>query len=596
MLWRYIHLLFMKTTSKSKRRRGVTTLISCITALTSAILFSLPSCRATAFVMSAFVNKHRSSHLGLFRQRPQHDSSLAVGTSFPYNSRCRHQISQNFQDEVDVCIIGGGVSGLTAAKHAAAAAPSSKNSKTKILLLESSPTFGGRVQTDKTADGYYLDRGFAVFIDAYPQCQIANLNKDTLHLGAFEPGALVVLDEGGEGKNSKAKIARVADPIRRPKRLLQALTSPVGTFRDKLRLFPLLYYIRTRSVEELFDNINNKGEEDTKTCLKQQYGFSDSFINEFFAPFFEGIFFCPLEEQSSNMFHFVFKMFNVGSATLPKGGIGSVTTKLVEDAKNTATAVDCELEFRVNSTTTKITVVTNKEKKGDESNHFLLDLKDEAKSIRAKSVIIATEESTAQKILSCSIDDFKLLYDEEEKGSSTRSVGAIYYGFESALPVSEPILIINGMRDSDSGSSSCRHPINSVCFPSAVVDGYAPEGCHLCCVSIPGDVMEQYRDKYDALDQIVRTKLSLWFPDHAQDIQNEWDCKGAYYVENAQPLQRGVPYPATFNGGRDCNTFRGQPLPEGLYICGDHVATATLNGALESGVNAGKEAVKFIQK
>jgi hypothetical protein len=50
------------------------------------------------------------------------------------------------------------------------------------------------------------------------------------------------------------------------------------------------------------------------------------------------------------------------------------------------------------------------------------------------------------------------------------------------------------------------------------------------------------------------------------------------------------------NGGRPCNTYRGKPLPDGLTVCGDHMATATLNGAIESGVNAGKEAVKIAKK
>jgi hypothetical protein len=50
------------------------------------------------------------------------------------------------------------------------------------------------------------------------------------------------------------------------------------------------------------------------------------------------------------------------------------------------------------------------------------------------------------------------------------------------------------------------------------------------------------------------------------------------------------------NGGRPCNTYRGKPLPDGLTVCGDHMATATLNGAIESGVNAGKEAVKVAMK
>lgn len=50
------------------------------------------------------------------------------------------------------------------------------------------------------------------------------------------------------------------------------------------------------------------------------------------------------------------------------------------------------------------------------------------------------------------------------------------------------------------------------------------------------------------------------------------------------------------NGGRPCNTFRDEELPEGVLVCGDHMATATLNGALESGANAGKFAASILSK
>ena len=50
------------------------------------------------------------------------------------------------------------------------------------------------------------------------------------------------------------------------------------------------------------------------------------------------------------------------------------------------------------------------------------------------------------------------------------------------------------------------------------------------------------------------------------------------------------------NGGRDASTYREKKLPEGLFVCGDHMATATLNGALESGVNAGTAAAKAAMK
>lgn len=64
-------------------------------------------------------------------------------------------------NDADVVIIGGGVSGLTAAITAAETA----KKKSKVVLLEAHSELGGRVKSEKTEDGYVLDEGFAVFIE-----------------------------------------------------------------------------------------------------------------------------------------------------------------------------------------------------------------------------------------------------------------------------------------------------------------------------------------------------------------------------------------------------------------------------------------------
>jgi hypothetical protein len=64
-------------------------------------------------------------------------------------------------------------------------------------------------------------------------------------------------------------------------------------------------------------------------------------------------------------------------------------------------------------------------------------------------------------------------------------------------------------------------------------------------------------------------------------------------IPKAQPSQFKGPSPASINGGRPNNQYRGKELPKGLLICGDHMATATLNGAVESGVSAGNDAAKI---
>jgi hypothetical protein len=63
-------------------------------------------------------------------------------------------------------------------------------------------------------------------------------------------------------------------------------------------------------------------------------------------------------------------------------------------------------------------------------------------------------------------------------------------------------------------------------------------------------------------------------------------------IPKAQPSQYNGPFPASFNGSRSSTNFYGKELPKGFFVCGDHMATATLNGAVESGVTAGADVAK----
>lgn len=464
-------------------------------------------------------------------------------------------------EDFDICVVGGGVSGLTAAFTAAEALSASERTAS-IVLVEAEPTLGGRVQSDKTRDGYILDRGFAVFIEKYPMARKL-LNYDKLELGMFQPGALVKT-------KGKSTFSRVADPLRQPKDVFVALFAPVGSFTDKIKLLPLLNHVRRSSISELFD----EEETDTLTCLQNRYGFSCKFIHQFMSPFLEGIYLSPLNEQSSRMFHFVFKMFSEGAACLPAGGIGAVADQLAERT------IDAGVKIRVSTPVSDICVCP------DGSGFILETAGDHRGKIRARSVVLATDGEAAQRLIS-KLPAFESLASKQKQPQ--RSVGCLYYGINSEPPVKDPILILNGDVRDEIGS-----PINNLCFPSVVNKGYAPAGQSLCSVTILKPALEHYRGKTNMLDEAVRKQLALWFPDQASAIMNKWELKGMYDIQNAQPGQFEGPQAANISGGRDCSSYRGNILPRGFVVCGDHMATATLNGAMESGVSAGCASVKLL--
>ncbi|KAL7471711.1 hypothetical protein ACHAXS_012012, partial [Conticribra weissflogii] len=464
---------------------------------------------------------------------------------------------------VDLCIVGGGVSGLSAAITAA-----ETNRDLSILLLESESTIGGRVRSDYTSDGFTLDRGFAVFIEEYPTSKKL-LDYDSLGLAQFLPGARVKL----AGRND---LAPVSDPLRRRRDIWKAVTSPVGSLVDKARLVPLFYNVVVKSVEDLF----SMEETNTLSCLRDKYKFSDEFISSFFAPFLEGIYLTPLEKQSSRMFHFVFRMFTLGSASLPAGGMQSVSNQLGNKAENLGVKIEC------NSPVLSL--------EDDDSNErFLMWVKshnnpETKRVVKASSVVIATDEMISRRLLENfdglnGVNDFPVL--------SQRSVGCIYYAFPSPAPLQEPILILNG--EGNDNRNSKDFPINNVCFPSVVQkNGYAPDGYELCSVSILENAINEHSRDINSLDLSVRGQLSKWFPNYEDQIMNKskWKMKGFYFINNAQPCHFDEDGSANIHGGRDCTKYRGIPLKPGIFVAGDYVATSTFNGALESGVNAGKAA------
>ena len=115
------------------------------------------------------------------------------------------------------------------------------------------------------------------------------------------------------------KIKKLYDPLQNPSNLLKAAFSNVGTFQDKLRLLQLRQSTTSHSTNKIF-------QENETTSLEQinNYGFSESIINEFFKPLFGGAFLDNEHDTTSRMFNFVYKIFSIATIDIPKYGIKSI--------------------------------------------------------------------------------------------------------------------------------------------------------------------------------------------------------------------------------------------------------------------------------
>ncbi|GAA4326553.1 NAD(P)/FAD-dependent oxidoreductase [Pontixanthobacter gangjinensis] len=209
-------------------------------------------------------------------------------------------------------IIGAGLSGLIAAKVL-------EDKGYHPQIFEASDEVGGRIRTDEV-DGYRLDRGFQVLLSEYPKVK-QYLDLENLNVVELIPGAEIF-------KNGK--ISRIGDPTRDASLLFSSAFSGVASISDKWKIFRLYLDLKKKDLHEIFEE-----PETTTLDYLNKKGFSEKVIQNFFRPFFSGIFLEPELKTSSRMFRFVFKMFGEGKALIPKKGMGEIGRQLAEELIHT---------------------------------------------------------------------------------------------------------------------------------------------------------------------------------------------------------------------------------------------------------------------
>ena len=403
---------------------------------------------------------------------------------------------------IDVVVVGAGVSGLVAAVEL-------KRRGYSVVVLEASDAVGGRVRTD-AVDGFLLDRGFQVLLTAYPEARRC-LDYAALDLKEFEPGAII---------RHNGRFHRVADPMRRMRKLLRSAFAPIGTPADKL----LVAELRGELLGMEIDQILSEPEESTLANLRE-YGFSEKIIERFFRPFLGGIFLDPELNTSARMFHFVYRMFAQGMAAIPNGGMQAIPAQL-------ASRLD-EGSVRLHAPVQHVWEGGVRLESGEE--------------LGAGMVVVACDPVRAARLL-------------PEAGIRTAMRGLECFYFATPIaPIGDRYLVLNGEGNG---------PINNLCVPSVVAPGYAPPGRHLVSVTVLHSALSQEHLLHD-----VRQQARDWFGDGA----NAWEYLRSYRIEDALPDQ------SLEHGGVSMSPVRVRP---GLYVCGDHRGTASLNGAMLSGRRA----------
>ncbi len=410
---------------------------------------------------------------------------------------------QAASDAKPVIVVGAGVSGLTCARILA-------DRGVPVKVIEAECAVGGRVRTDLHG-GFRLDRGFQVLLTAYPEVQRL-LDLGALELAPFRAGVLVRV--GG-------RFAELADPLRHPGRFFSTALAKIGSIGDKLRVMRMWAQVRRVAPEALLAQDAASAHETLGAR-----GFSRSFIDGFFRPFFGGVFLDAQLAASGRALDYLFRMFSSGPVALPAHGMQAVPDQLAahlpEDALRLRTRVK-----RVESGGVELA---------------------SGEWVSAGAVVIATAAPAARALV------------PGLETPASNPTACLYYDAPAA-PVARGYLVLDGERSG---------PVNHLSVPSSVAPSYAPGGRALVSASVLAPEVEC--DDVD-LDRRSREQLTAWFG----PVVQHWRLIRVYRIEDALPRQEpGIFAPAP----------RAARHPSGVFLCGDYCDLASLQGAMASGRRA----------
>ena len=158
-------------------------------------------------------------------------------------------------------------------------------------------------------------------------------------------------------------------------------------------------------------------------------------------------------------------------------------------------------------------------------------------TVPASAVVVAVEGPAAADLL-------------DLPPVASKPAGAVYFAADEP-PIDERLVVLDG-----SGG-----PVLNAAVMTNVAPTYAPEGRHLVVAALPGVVDGD-------LEAIARRSFRRWWGAGV----DRWEHLGTYRIAHGQPGQS-----PPFHPKRSVTTARG------VFVCGDHRDTASIQGALHSG-------------
>jgi phytoene dehydrogenase-like protein len=249
-------------------------------------------------------------------------------------------------------------------------------------------------------------------------------------------------------------------------------------------------------------------------------GFSAGFITAFWRPLFAGIQLDPDLEVSSRRFEIILRMLAQGATGLPAAGIGAIPAQIAGTLPGSSIRLDAAVARVAEGAVTL----------------------GSGERIPARAIVVATDGPTAHRLLGASIPD-----------PGSRAAACCWFA-AAVPPIRGPFLILDG---------TMAGPALNVVVMSEVQPSYAPPERALIAAAVPGP-----RALEGDVAVRVRAQLARWFGlTDAELTHLRTDV-----IPHGQPAQTPP-----------LKIRRRVDLGGGLFVCGDHRDTASIQGAMFSG-------------
>lgn len=324
----------------------------------------------------------------------------------------------------DVCVVGGGVAGLSVAARLAEAGLA-------VTVLESAQQVGGRAR-DERIDGFTLSDGSHLLHTTWATLR-QTVSPAGLALAGFAPGVRIC---------ASGRRVRFGAAPTRPQQTFSALRMPIGTTTDKARLSKLLYRLATSAPERAL-----AGPEYSAGDSYAVRGYSAELVDQFLRPYLAGLAADEDLATSARGGDWLLRLLVRGRFAMAGGGIGVVARELAARLPEGT----LRLGTRVH-TVRADRVVTDDEE------------------IRARAVVVAADPYSAVELLPG-------LHEPR-----MRSVTTLWHVADDAEVPAEPDRAASVLVDAEPGSPIARTMIVSRAAPKL-----APQGRALVATTVYGE-------------------------------------------------------------------------------------------------------------